>query len=80
MQRGTEGDLLVRILKKGYHKGRKIVMGKATYGEMDLLNKEKDFSAALDRAYSIKKTHNYLFGFKDTMRVAREIQGKRKVS
>jgi hypothetical protein len=69
----------MNVLKQGYHKGRKIVMGKAAYGEMDLLNKEKNFNQALDRIYSIKKTHNYLFDLNDTMRVAREIQGKEKV-
>ena len=69
----------MNILKQGYRKGRKIIMGKAAYGEMDILNREKNFNTALDRMFSIKKTHNYLFGFKDAMKVVRDVQGKRKV-
>ncbi|MBU2573699.1 MAG: hypothetical protein KKH28_06465 [Elusimicrobia bacterium] len=52
--------------------------GKGTAEEVDRLNIEKDFDAALKVLQSIRKTHNYLFGRHESPIMDRRVYGKRE--
>ncbi len=73
-------DKSMKIIAEGMRNGRRVVMGAGTYEEVEALNIEKDFDACLDKIYSIKRTHNYLFNIKDPMKVDRAVYGKRKAT
>lgn len=58
--------------------GRKIIYGQGTAEELDELNREANFDAALDVLQNIRRTRKGFFGVKESFRVNRKIYGKRK--
>ncbi|MGA2091244.1 MAG: hypothetical protein ABSH12_07295 [Endomicrobiales bacterium] len=68
----------MKILASGKKNGRTFICGRGTYEEVKSLNIEKDFNAALDILFHIRKMHNYAFGGNAGYKVERNIYGKRK--
>ena len=58
--------------------GRKIIYGQGTAEEVDELNREANFEAALDALQNIRRTRKAFFGAKESFKVNRKIYGKRK--
>lgn len=58
--------------------GRQWFCGSGTHEEVEALNMEKDFNAALDTLNSIRNIHNDFFDKKDTAAVDRTVYGTRK--
>lgn len=67
----------MKIRKFKDKSGRVWHYGKATAEELEQLNVEKDFDAALDVLHSIRKTHNYLFNRTESFVMDRSVYGKR---
>jgi len=54
------------------------ICGAGTPDEVDKLNIEKDFDAALDTLQTIRITHNYLFNRTESPVMDRSVYGKRE--
>ena len=58
--------------------GRKIIYGQGTAEEVDELNRESNFEAALDVLQNMRMTRKGFFSAKEPFKVNRKIYGKRK--
>lgn len=58
--------------------GRKIIYGQGTAEEVDDLNKEANFEAALDALQNIRRMRKSFFSAQESFTVNRKIYGKRK--
>lgn len=68
-------------IKKKTFKGKTLFWGRGTADEVETLNTEKSFSAALDALSKIRKTRRTFFAsHNESSRVDRGICGKRKIS
>jgi hypothetical protein len=70
----------MKIIEKGNFKGRKIIIGKATYDELESLNIEKDFETALNVLAIMRNTRKRFFDVVEPTCVNRAKYGKRKAS
>ncbi|MBI5244929.1 MAG: hypothetical protein HY922_14780 [Elusimicrobia bacterium] len=68
----------MRIKKFTDKNGGEWYYGKGTADEVERLNVEKDFDAALDVLQSIRKTHNHLFNRSESPVMDRSVYGKRE--
>ena len=58
--------------------GRKIIYGQGTAEEVDELNREANFEAALDVLQNMRRMRKGFFSAKESFKVNRKIYGKRK--
>lgn len=65
-------------IKSVIKNGRRIIYGKGTHEEIEGLNVEKDFEAALDVLAKIRNTRKSFFDSKEPDVMNRKIYGRRK--
>ncbi|MFH1283160.1 MAG: hypothetical protein ABII27_05800 [bacterium] len=60
--------------------GKKVVYGKCSYDELESMNVEQNFDAALNTLYHIRRSRRVFFGVEEPDEINRKIYGKRKAS